>query len=624
MTVNPKIKTQYLSLLVAFSVAVFLYSPGLTGPFLYDDFSNLNFLSIQNNLPESIFSNQSGIFKRPISFISFALQSTDWPENPFAFKLWNLILHLAVGLLIFILLNLITKNLDRANPYNKYIAIIVTFLWLIHPIHTSTVLYVVQRMTILSALFTMIGLVYFINVSKELIVAKTYRRFFLPTFILYSIICISILSKENGVLALFPILILGTSIHNKMAAPYYRYWLKMITIIPLVLVFIYMILKSQSSDLLYLERGFDSALQRLATQGMALLHYLRQILLPNINYMTIFHDDWNATTGTIQYGKAIIAWLIIITLLVFALRTKDTYLKVGILWFFVWHMIESSILPLHAYFEHRNYLASLGPLLILVYLLIKLIRKMDNKLILVAALSIPTFGYTTQLSRLTTVWGNEETLIYHWLENHPTSDRTLINAVNFYLRNNQLGAANAMLKTAMRYKEFKDNLHFSVMKYRIDCKLGKKTSEQQRPIFVNDQNVELLHSQLSLLAVDILNDTCKLQSTKYVHYLFSEFSKLLKSTGSHRYFDILNKQGFIYLREKNYTNALPMLAKSYNKTLPYTGLAIIDSYIYLGEPNLAAKWYNRLEKHNLEDSNQLSSQLNVLKQKYTARFGYDI
>ena len=56
-----------------------------------------------------------------------------------------------------------------------------------------------------------------------------------------------------------------------------------------------------------------------------------------------------------------IAWL---TLLIAAIRWRRRYplFAVSVLWYLAGHVIESTIVPLELYFEHRNYIPIIGPL----------------------------------------------------------------------------------------------------------------------------------------------------------------------------------------------------------------------------------------------------------------------
>ena len=76
---------------------------------------------------------------------SFALNAWIGGYSPFSLKLGNLITHLLCGLAIFAFLRLLLRRDPRLQPRASLYAAIVASLWLLHPLHASTVLYVVQR-----------------------------------------------------------------------------------------------------------------------------------------------------------------------------------------------------------------------------------------------------------------------------------------------------------------------------------------------------------------------------------------------------------------------------------------------------------------------------------------------
>jgi hypothetical protein len=86
---------------------------------------------------------------------SFLLSTALGGYNPFAFKLGNLVVHLACGIAGW-------QVLRRALALDKHlaaradmVAALLVALWLLHPLNVSTVLYAVQRMAQLSTLFAL-------------------------------------------------------------------------------------------------------------------------------------------------------------------------------------------------------------------------------------------------------------------------------------------------------------------------------------------------------------------------------------------------------------------------------------------------------------------------------------
>src|SRR5690606_38481334 len=88
------------------ALAAFLSWPALTGPFLFDDFPNLELLAeLNGHLDFHSLANYVTLFQggpgRPLSMLSFVINDFDWPSDPWSFKYTNLMLHLLTGTLIF-------------------------------------------------------------------------------------------------------------------------------------------------------------------------------------------------------------------------------------------------------------------------------------------------------------------------------------------------------------------------------------------------------------------------------------------------------------------------------------------------------------------------------------------
>src|SRR5690606_30370486 len=104
------------------------------------------------------------------------------------------------GLLLFWLILLILETEQPRSRTNRLLALFVATVWLLHPLLSSTVLYVVQRMTQLSALFTLLALISYITARRTL--PTQHRKGLLLLFVLTPLLTLAaFLSKENGALA---------------------------------------------------------------------------------------------------------------------------------------------------------------------------------------------------------------------------------------------------------------------------------------------------------------------------------------------------------------------------------------------------------------------------------------
>ena len=133
------------------AVAGAAYLPGLRGPLLLDDYSVLlplvglpaeELLSVKN-----LFSS-SGLLGRPLAMSTFALDALLHGERWASWKLTNLGIHLINAALLFALVRTLAHAVTGQWKHTGEIAFAVAALWLLHPLHVSTVLYTVQRMAL--------------------------------------------------------------------------------------------------------------------------------------------------------------------------------------------------------------------------------------------------------------------------------------------------------------------------------------------------------------------------------------------------------------------------------------------------------------------------------------------
>gem|GEM_PF-4294607 len=72
-------------------------------------------------------------------------------------------------------------------------------VWALHPMQLSTVMYVVQRMTMLSAMFTLLAIIVYLRYrSSQMTIMQ--RSYWLASIAVLTLL--SFLSKENGILTL--------------------------------------------------------------------------------------------------------------------------------------------------------------------------------------------------------------------------------------------------------------------------------------------------------------------------------------------------------------------------------------------------------------------------------------
>ena len=350
-----------LCLFLLLLLTVYLYSPGLESLFFLDDFPNLSELSEieENGFFYYIFSGFAGPSGRPLSLFTFALQYPAWPSDPAAFKAVNLAIHCVNGVLVWLISLRLIAPLEKDRGRRRVFALLTTALWLLHPMQLSTVLYVVQRMTLLSALFTLTGLWAYLRCRDGIAGRhdpRAYLKFMAPLAI--SLI-LAILSKESGILLLLYIIVIEKTLFSNSAG--LKNGFLLVLSLPLLALLVYLLADFGRIMASYDFRPF-SMFERLLTQPSVLLVYLKHILLPVYGSFGLFHDDFPISTGllTPPYTLVSIAALILVFLAGLRLRRSAPVFSFAVLWFLAGHALEAGFVNLELYFEHRNYLPSLG------------------------------------------------------------------------------------------------------------------------------------------------------------------------------------------------------------------------------------------------------------------------
>ncbi|WP_171014192.1 hypothetical protein [Chitinivorax sp. B] len=438
-------KYLYFLYFVLILTIIYIYWPGLTGDFEFDDSVNLldnprlplNELS-WSELWRVAHSGDAGVLGRPISMLTFSLNQYFFGVEPFSFKLTNLIIHVFVALSIIFLIRSFLIFLDKVGDINlgaieiSYLPLLVTAFWAFHPLNLTSVLYVVQRMTSLSALFTVCGLVLYSKGRIRLLIDN--NRLFGWIAIVFGLVVFTLLgalSKESGaLLPLYALAIEATIFKFRVAQKSIIDGLRLrqlwgvFVIVSAAAVGGALYLKWESILDIYKIRQFNFG-ERLWTEARVLFFYCRLILLPDISKMGLYHDDFEISVGwfsPITTIISVIGWAVI-GLSAYFYRTKYFMFSFAVFWFFCAHALESTIWPLELVHEHRNYLASLG---ILFYGVVTIyLWKPSKRLVQAKFLLVPIFLIV--LSVLTWIrsdqWGN---LVDHAaIEqlNHPSSDR---------------------------------------------------------------------------------------------------------------------------------------------------------------------------------------------------------
>lgn len=381
-----------LLLIAAAGAAVLL--PGANGPFLFDDYVNLAenpaFLVDDWNLEairQATLTNTSGLLGRPVSTLSFVANVAAFGLVPFNLKLTNILLHAVTAVLVTLLaLRLFESARSSLNPRQRGLAALFAGLaWSVHPIAITSTLYIVQRMNLLSALFTVAALLAYLHARERFFSSRARAVAWIGAAALLWLS--GILSKENALLLPVYIVLAEWLIFDfkDSAGRDLMRWRKAVvaaTVATTLLATLLFFLTWDRWQVGYSFRSF-TLVERLLTETRVLWQYVAMVIFPSHGRLGLFLDDIPVSTGLftpVSTAFALLAWAGTIAAAVFA-RRRLPLVSFGVLFFLAGHLMESTVFSLEIAFEHRNYLPSAGLLIALAAGLQQLAGRLQIRMI---------------------------------------------------------------------------------------------------------------------------------------------------------------------------------------------------------------------------------------------------
>ena len=432
------------------------YWPGLQGPLLLDDFANLatlDKLDLQRDFSGDVVSgNTAGPLGRPIAMASFVLEALYLDYGVPGQKRLGLFIHLVNACLVLVLCLRLLRAAGMRHPL--WFAGLTAGLWLSAPLLLSTTLYVVQRMTLLAAMFSLIALCSYCIARDRNLAGKRSLSWWLLALV--GTAC-ALLSKENGVLTLPMMTAIEIFVYGfKSREPIPRRLLQgghaRVLLVPLMGLLAILVLRPEVVLGGYNFREF-SLIERLLTEARILWMYQAQLLWPNVHTLGLYQDDVVISTGLRQPLSTLIAlgaWLVVVPGIVASvIWRRGRLLAFGASFFLIGHALESTIFPLELYFEHRNYLPSLGIWFALVALLAQLQQRWPvlRDWILVGLVTV-LLRNVVLLGSQAVIWSDRHLLHMEAANYHPHSARALLELAQVYAYDHNLESALDLLNRA--------------------------------------------------------------------------------------------------------------------------------------------------------------------------------
>ncbi|ABW67215.1 tetratricopeptide repeat protein [Desulfosudis oleivorans] len=445
-----------------------LYGNTFHGDFVFDDVPNIvdradlhmEGLSLPAVLDACTMGKDGASYvHRPVSNLSFALNHWVGGLRPAGYHVVNLLIHLVATLFVFkaILLLLEIGKVPRPWADRLLIAGVATLLWAAHPMQIQAVTYIVQRMASLAAMFYVVGIWAWLKFRIASAGADS-RRPWGFAFLALVTVALALGSKENA--ALFPAALLLVEACFFDAAWLRRLFVRPVVPVAIVLAAVVGIgIWLFSTSLLngYVDRPFGLK-ERLLTEPRILFFYLYQFLAPVPENFSIDHD-FTLSTSFVHPVTTLLSVAGILGMLAAALvyRKKYPLACFAVLFYFVHHLIESTVLPLELVFEHRNYLPSMFLFLPVALGLNRLlaIYRQRSRFIYYTIAGVAAFGFLF-LGICTYVrnydWQSPESLWQSAIVKAPDLTRPYHNLAWFYERTGDTDKALALYTVALEKK----------------------------------------------------------------------------------------------------------------------------------------------------------------------------
>ncbi len=572
-----------------------IFWPALSGPFILDDFLHFPKMAENGSVDtlrkayQLAFGSSLGS-GRPISHLSLLINDNTWPTDPWSFKYTNLMLHLLNGILVFIfsraLISLYKSNGESLKiPEANNPALLIMAIWLLHPIQLSPMMLTIQRMTLLMGTFSLLALITYLK-GRWLSQQRPFKGYAVMSLGLVIFVTLGILSKEPAVMVVCYIIAIEATLFAsiKLKQPCkWRYWYSLFILLPLLLIAAYFAYDFPRMEELFIKREFNM-LERILTESRILMDYLKIILIPSLSATGPYHDDYQISRGLLDPITTLLSIIAIVGLLIFAFsqRTRRPIIAFGILWFFLGHTLESTILPLELYFEHRNYLPMLGVIIGVVLLADDSPRKLRKFAHIALILFIGLEAAVSTASAKT--WGNKALIANIWAHEHPASIRAQTDAIRYWLDEQNIAKVQTHIDTAIANNP--NHAGIRLYQFLIDhcgntnqAKIGGKLSTL-REITPSAKFDHLSISSIRFIVEGIKTGQCRVSNQEGLEiinlYLSNPRFRKVDTTRGILY----QEKSHIYLHQGDLDNTIKMLDYAY-KAVPNYNFALNQAYLLM-------------------------------------------
>ena len=337
------------SLVIVTAVA---YYPSFSAWFFLDDFR----IILENPALQDAW-NPVAVWEfsrmRAVASWTMAVNYTLHGDSVFGYHLVNFLIHLGAGAAAgWLVLGLLRSPAlsGRHEPWMRWVPWLVVAIFLLHPLQTQAVTYIVQRYTSLMAMFYLLSMAAFVGARIKAS----------PPLYVLSLVALGLafFCKQSAATLPLALILIELLFFRHLGA---RAWSMVISAAVVIALTLAWLLTLPVFDIQGLTRETleISRVDYLATQMEVLWRYLGLFFL--IGQQRLEYDlavasgfsEWRTIMFALGHLGLIATGL--------ALWRRLPLVAFGILFFYLAHLVESSYLPIiDVAFEHRNYLPLTG------------------------------------------------------------------------------------------------------------------------------------------------------------------------------------------------------------------------------------------------------------------------
>jgi tetratricopeptide (TPR) repeat protein len=431
-----------------------IYSSNLDGPFLFDDGTNiknnsairltrLSWTGLKNAAFNSPLSN------RPLAYISFALNYYFHGYRTVGYRTVNILIHILAGVFLFLFIKTTLSLPTVRSRYGirNWLPYIAVLVWLVHPLQTQSVSYIVQRMNSLASMLYLLSMLCYARARLAQVPAV--KWLLTGACIVSGLLALG--TKETAATLPLFILLFEWFFFQDLSGKWLKRHLPFLfglVILLLGVTLIYLDGHPFEKILSRYETRDFTPVQRVLTEFRVVILYLSLLIYPHPNRLNLDYD-YPLSHSLIEPLTTLLALIAIIGMLAWSVRLakNDRLISFCILWYFGNLVIESSIIGLEIVFEHRTYLPSMLMILMVATLVDRYLKSKLLKIALVCAITLVFSAWTYERN---TIWSNAVSLWSDVVKKSPRKVRSHNNLGNALKRHGKIEEAIDHFNTALQ------------------------------------------------------------------------------------------------------------------------------------------------------------------------------